>query len=365
MPTTTTAPTANLPAALQSDGRLFAATRNLKLYFKRTILVLLVASLSMGGWLGYKLYSDTAKITGNKNPLALLSAFTPTTLKQTNGRINILLAGYSDDDAGHEGAELTDSIMILSINPTTQAATVISVPRDLYVSIPGYGYSKINAAYEYGANENFSQTGYAAGGMGLLEQTITQDFGVQFNYEALINYTAFKAAVNAVQGVTVTINSSDARGLYDPNTNLDLADGSVQLSGDQALNLARARGEGYGSYGFTNADFDRTAHQQAILLALKDKLSQSNVIANPLTVGKIADAIGNNVKTDMSLGEMETLYTRIKGIPDANIKTVTLNNYEGQNLLSSYTTDDGQAALIPAAGLDDFTQIITATQALL
>jgi LCP family protein required for cell wall assembly len=188
---------------------------------KRAAALVILIALVAGSWLGWKIYHDAAKLTGDKNPLQLLSAFTPAALKQTDGRTNILLAGYSADDAGHQGADLTDSIMILSINQADKSAVVISVPRDLYVDIPGYGYSKINAAYEYGQSENFSAAGYPDGGMGLLEQTLTQDFGVQFNYYSLINYSAFEDAVNAVGGVTVNIQSSDPRGLYDPNTGLD------------------------------------------------------------------------------------------------------------------------------------------------
>ena len=330
------------------------ATRrfNIGKIIKRAFTSLFVAMLIGGGILGWKLYSDASKVTGNKNPLALLASFTPSELKTNNGRVNILLAGYSADDSGHNGAELTDSIMIVSIDPTNQKATVISVPRDLYVNIPGYGYAKINEAYE-------------DGGMALLKKTVTQSFGVDFGYYALINYSAFKDTVNAVGGITTTINSSNANGLYDPNTNLDLPNGAVSLNGDQALSLARARGEGYGSYGFTSGDFDRTQHQQALLVALKDKLSTTSVISNPLKIGKLADAIGNNVKTDMTIGEMETLYTKVKNIQDTSIQPVTLNDYNGTNYLSYYTTRSGQSALIPAAGIDDFSDIQALVNSLL
>lgn len=327
-------------------------TSGIKRAVKRLFTLLFAAALFAGGFLGWKFYQDASKVTGNKNPIALLASFTPTNLKTTNGRVNILLAGYSTDDSGHQGASLTDSIMIVSINPTDKSAVLISVPRDLYVNIPGYGYAKINEAYE-------------DGGMNLLEKTVTQSFGVQFGYYALINYTAFKDTVNAVGGVNLTVNSSDSRGLYDPNTNLNLSNGTVSLSGDQALSLARARGEGYGSYGFTSGDFDRTEHQQELLVALKDKLSSASVISNPLKVGKLADAIGNNVKTDMTIGEMETLYTKVKGISDDSIQTVTLNDYNGTNYLSYYTTTSGQSALIPTAGIDDFSDIQSLISSLL
>jgi LCP family protein required for cell wall assembly len=338
---------------------------NIRPWLKRTALVLLAVLLLGGGFLGWKAYGTASKISGSKNPLAVLSSFTPTTLKETNGRINILAAGYSADDSGHAGAALTDSIMIVSINPTDKSIVIISVPRDLYVNIPGIGYSKINAAYEYGEADDFSESGYARGGMGLLEKVVQQNFGVQSNYYALINYTAFKDAVDAVGGVSVNIQSSNAAGLYDPNTGLNLPNGQATLDGNTALALARARGDSYDAYGFPNSDFDRTVHQQQILIALKDKVASAGVISNPLKIGKLADALGDNVKTDLTIGDMETLYTKTKGISDSNIISVTLNNYNGTRYLSDYTTASGQSALIPSEGIDDYTGIQGLVQSLL
>lgn len=332
---------------------------------KTVALSVLALMLAVGGWFGYRFYNDAAKLTGQSNPIKLVKSFTPSTLKETNGRINVLLAGYSADDSGHAGAELTDSIMILSINPTTKQAEIISVPRDLYVDIPGYGYSKINAAYEYGESENFSETGYASGGMGLLEKVIETNLGVHSNYYALINYTAFKDAVNAVGGVTVNINSTDSRGLYDSNTGIKLSNGSNTLDGTEALALARSRGDGTYEYGFPQGDFNRTQNQQLILMALKDKLSDTSIIANPFKIGSLADALGDNVKTDMTIGEIETFYQKVKGISDSDMNTVTLNSVNGQNLLTDYTTSSGQSALIPKAGVDDFSAIQSAVSELL
>ena len=320
-----------------------------KRIIKRLFLMVLLVGIGIGGWLGWKFYQDTSRLTGNRNPLSWLGSLAPTPLKTSNGRVNILLAGYSNDDPGHSGANLTDSIMIVSIDPANHTAVVISVPRDLWVTIPGYGYSKINAAYEYGeANGD---------GMGLLEKTVSQDFGVEFDYYALINYSAFRDAVNAVGGVTVTIGSPNPNGLYDPNANLRLPNGPVNLDGQTALNLARARGEGNGSYGFVRGDFDRTTHQQQLLVALKDKAASASVLANPFKVSSLADALGKNIKTDMSLGEMQTLVSKTKSINDSNITSVTLNNVNGHSLLASYYTYNGQSALIPADGITNYKSI--------
>jgi LCP family protein required for cell wall assembly len=208
--------------------------------------------------------------------------------------------------------------------------------------------------------------------MGLLQKTIAQHFGIKFHYYALVNYAALKEAVNAVGGIQVTIASSDPRGLYDPSPDLannrkplvDLPNGTVTLDGAQALGLARARGNARGSYGFGSSDFARTEHQRQILIGLKDKASSAGTLANPLKLGQLFDSMGNNVETDFEAGEVRRLYDLMKEIPSNRIKSVSLNEANGKNLLESYRTRSGQSALIPAAGIDDYTEIQTYLQAL-
>ncbi len=344
------------PDIPEEKPKRFARTRKV---IKRTLLTLLVITFIAGGWFGWKLYRDTSQLTGNNNPLQLVSALWPKAPTESDGRINILLTGFSVDDPGHSGAELTDSIMILSIDPNTKKAVTLSIPRDLYVNIPNHGYGKINAAYEYGKADGFSEIGYDKGGMGMLEKIIDQNFGITTNYYALINYTAFRDMVNAVGGVSLNIHSDngDPRGVYDPYTNLKFTNGIHQLDGQQALNLARSRGDGPGSYGIALSDYTRTQHQRELLLAVKDKVGTGSLWLNPLKVIRLADAMGANVKTNFKLNEMAGLYNVMRKIPNKDIASIGLNNYKGKNLLGSYTTGSGQSALIPAAGVDDYSQI--------
>ena len=326
---------------------------------KRIVLLILLVLFIFGGIFAWEFYKTASKLTNEHNPISLIASLWPRTPAETNGRINILLAGYSVDDPNHGGAQLTDSIMIVSINPKSKTSSLISVPRDLWVNIPGYGYGKINAAYENGLN--FNQVGYFPGGMGLLEKIVGQDFGVKFNYYALIDYTAIRDAVNAVGGITVDINSPDPRGIYDPYTHLKLPNGENQLNGQMALDLARTRGYGPGSYGIPNSDFTRTQYQQKELVALKDKVAKASSIFNPLTVVRLANAVGNNVTTNLKIGQMEWLYSRVKSITNGGIKEVTLDNYNGQNLLSNYPSQR-TSALMPAAGLNNYSAIQSAVR---
>jgi LCP family protein required for cell wall assembly len=226
------------------------------------------------------------------------------------------------------------------------------------------GHEKINQAYVTGEDENFDESGYPKGGMGQLEQVVSQDLNIPIDYYALIDYNALKQAVNAVGGIDVTIKSDDPRGLYDPNIDwstggplVKLSNGTHHLNGQQALDLARARGDSYNSYGFSGSDFTRTQHQRDMLVALKSKTVSAGTISNPAKLTKLSDAIGNNVKTDFSLPEVHRLYDLTKDIGGGNIKSLSLNDDNGKNLLMSYQTPNGQSALIPAAGLDNWYDI--------
>lgn len=336
--------------------------RSWKKIFKRTFLTLLTLAIIGGGWVGWKFASNSAKVFGWNN---LFGWFHSTKLDgEDQGRVTILMAGNSADDPGHGGGKLTDSIMLVSMDTKTNKAFLLSIPRDLYVNIPNHGYAKINETYQDGEADNFSESGYATGGMGLLEKVIAENFGVTSNYYALVNYAALRDAVNAVGGVQINVQSSNPNGLYDPSRDLttgqalvNLTNGEHTLNGQQALNLARARGDSYGAYGFPRGDFDRTDHQRQILIGLKDKASGLSTLSNPLKLGELFDSFGNNVKTDLSLSQARRAYTLVKKIPSNDIASAALNDGQGRTLLKSYTTPYGQSALIPAAGVDDYSDI--------
>jgi len=331
------------------------------------LLLILAFFIFVGSWDAINLSRASKKMFGSGNLFGLISS---NGLKaDSSGRVNILLVGYSVDDPGHPGATLTDSILLLSLKGSNHTGYMLSIPRDLYVNIPGNGYAKINEAYQDGNQQNFSESGLPPGGMGLLEKIIDNDFQVSIGYYALVNYAAVRDTVNALGGITVNIQSSDPRGLYDPNISpvdggpLRLANGPQTLDGQTALNLTRARGDAYNSYGFAQADFDRTTHQRQVLVAIKSKVN-NKLVLNPLKNGRIFSALGNNVKTDMSLGDVRPLYGLVRSVPDAQLQSLSLRDLGGKNFLTSYTTDSGESALIPIAGLSDYGDIDAAISSL-
>lgn len=329
--------------------------------FKRLAIVTAVLALLVGGWVGGKFLYNAHKLFGGN----IFSILRSTKLEgEDQGRVNILLAGNSSDDVGHSGASLTDSIMVISIDTKNNKAFMLSIPRDLWIEVSGDGHQKINGAYVTGEANEFEENGYPKGGMGQLEQVVEEITGLKMHYFALVNYNALKQAVDAVGGVDFVVKSEDPRGLYDPNIDWEtrgplvkLTNGKHHLDGREALDLARARGDAYNSYGFAGSDFARTEHQRQLLVALKTKAVSAGTLSNPAKLGSLFDAIGNNVKTDFKLDEVRRLYDLTKEIGGGNIQSLSLNEADGKNLLMSYATSNGQSALAPAAGVDDYSDI--------
>ncbi|MGH7234606.1 MAG: LCP family protein, partial [Candidatus Saccharimonadales bacterium] len=142
---------------------------------KYSIIVLVIAIVGLSAWFGSSIVGSIDKaFHGNvfSDVHALISG---STLNESNGRINILLAGDSVDDPNHGGALLADSIMVISYDPSTKNGFLLSIPRDLWVNIPSLGHQKINAANTV---TNFSEAGYPSGGIGQLQQIVQTDLGI-------------------------------------------------------------------------------------------------------------------------------------------------------------------------------------------
>jgi LCP family protein required for cell wall assembly len=197
--------------------------------------------------------------------------------------------------------------------------------------------------------------------MGQLQQIVQNDLGIPIDYYALINYAAFQDAVNAVDGITIDIQSPDPRGIYDSYTHLKLPNGEVTLNGQEALNLARARGDvpaGDITYGIPNSDYTRTMYQREMLVALAAKGKTLGVITNPVKISSLFSAIGNNVQTNLNLQDVLRLVQLTKGITPS-----TLGSYEYSASLTGATNPllvgyldpaSGQDALIPSAGIGNY-----------
>ncbi|MGH7237987.1 MAG: LCP family protein, partial [Candidatus Saccharimonadales bacterium] len=353
-------PTAALGEMAPHVPRHFWQTPGFKKWRKRMILTIIALIIALVIFVGWKFYANISRLFGGN----IFGLFSTQKLRgEDSGHVNILIAGYSADDPGHQGADLTDSIMLVSINPDNHTAFMVSIPRDLWVNIPGVGYAKINQAYETGAGNG----GNTKAGMAELEHVVSNDFGLPVDYYALVNYQAIKDAVNAVGGIDVIIHGTDgAPGIYDPDIDYatghvlaDYSNGVHHLDGEQALDLARARGDAYGSYGLAGGDFDRTMYQRQMLITLAHKATSASTLANPFTLSNLLDAVGNNVKTDFTTPEIHRLYDLLKSTNASSVQSYGLNNTNGQGkaLVEGFMTYGGESAQKPTAGIGNYHQI--------
>ena len=254
--------------------------------------------------------------------------------KQNLQRINIMIYGYGGD--GHDGAYLSDSIMMVSIQPQVNGppqVAEISIPRDWYVPNQLAGgkvdYGRINQAYSDGMNGEGTVAASAvnAGGS-VADATMTHLFGVTIGHFAGIDFAAFKAAVDSVGGVDVVVPNTFTDTQY-PHGECDQGDcaymtvhfnaGPQHMNGTTALEFARSR---HGDNG-EGSDFARSRRQQLILAALKTKAESVGGIGN---LPGLISSLGDNVLTDLTIGDMESLYGLVKDVNTKNVEHVSIDD---------------------------------------
>lgn len=263
-------------------------------------------------------------------------------LKQDkNGRSNFLIFGNSEDEIGHGGAMLADSIMVLSVNQNKKDAKMFSVPRDLWIKYQeacSVGYKgKINAVYMCGLEKYNNDREKAAE---LFREEVKKITGVEVQYYVMTDWTAVREVTDALGGITVKPYSDDPRGLYDVATGLNLSNSNHHLNGEQALALARSRNS-HGGYGLSKSNFDREKNQQLILAAMKEKALSAGVLSNPDKVFKMMDSLDKNIKTNVSMAEIRTVLDIANGMK-GQIKSIQTDNlYKTGNI-------QGASVVIPA-----------------
>ena len=332
---------------------------------KRFILFIIFICIVIAGYVGIKALIASSNIFGG-NLFDILSQ--PQILKSdANGRSNIVIFGTSEDDTHeHDGANLTDSIMMMSIDQNKKQVVISSVPRDLWVNYEDsceFGNSgKINVTYMCGAGSS-DVTEHSDAGSKALMRKVGEFYGLEMQYYVHVNYSALQQAVDAVGGVDIVIESSDPRGILDRNFDWECnykcyyvkyPNGPAHLDGKHALMLARARNDA-GGYGLAGGNFDRERNQQKILIALRGKAANAGTLANPVAATKLIDSIGENVRTNFEAGEIKTLIGLAKDTKEKNIERVDLNSEEGSLLTTG--AYNGQSIVRPVAGLTDYSEI--------
>ncbi len=178
-------------------------------------------------------------------------------VEQPAGTVNILLLGM--DRLAGQGVARTDVMVVASIFPDVPAVNLLSIPRDYYAWIPGWGLDKINTAYV-----RAERVGFPGGGPALAKATVEYNFGVPIHYYAMVDFSSYRTIVDAVGGVDIIVecpfhdtypDAESATG----QTDIDLEPG-LHLDGKHALWYVRSR--------WNTSDFDRHRRQQQVLMAI-------------------------------------------------------------------------------------------------
>jgi LCP family protein required for cell wall assembly len=227
---------------------------------------------------------------------------------------------YSTGPASSIGGQRSDTIMVLHVPGNGGRAVLISLPRDSYVQIPGYGYNKLNAAYSFG-------------GPKLLAQTVQNFTGLRIDHYMGIGFGGFVNVVNSVGGVTMCL----PKGIHDKASGLNLKAGCQVLSGGQALSYVRDR------HSFLNQDLQRVQDQRLFVKALLSKLTSTGTILNPFASVPAAFGTARNLTVDSGTHLYQLLQIAF-ALRNPLTTTAPIAN-------PNYVTNAGDAVLLDAAAM--------------
>ncbi len=243
------------------------------------------------------------------------------TLASSSDRTNLLLLGRGGE--GHIGADLTDSIIVISFHHPTKKVSILSLPRDIWVDSMK---AKINTAYYYG-----KQKKPAGGGLILAKSSVSEIIGLPIHYAFVLDFEGFKQAIDLVGGIDVQIERTfddfkypvpgkeDALPESDRYQFLHFDAGPNHMDGETALRFVRSRM----AEGEEGTDFARSARQQKVILAFKDKLLSSKTLLSPQRLADLFNLYRQYIDTDITNNEYAA-FTRLVLAKDLSIKNVPL-----------------------------------------
>jgi LCP family protein required for cell wall assembly len=249
---------------------------------------------------------------------------------QDNGRLNILLLGIDQRPGQSPGKTRTDTMIVMTLDPATQTAGMLSIPRDLYVPLPGRGQGRINTAH-------------VVGGPTYAMKTVTANFGIPIQHYVRVNFNALTTLVDLVDGIDVYVDQDindrtypDMKSGYSPFV---ITKGWHHMDGNTALKYARTR---HGS-----SDFSRIRRQQQIIMALRDRVLSTDALPKLLSnAPQILSTLSGSVATDLSLPEMIRIILLAKDLSEDKITRVVVD----ETSVRGWTTPQGAEVLIPNRG---------------
>ena len=298
---------------------------------------ILVSSKSSSEWFKNTFFSGLSHLV--INPSTQLEG-------EENDRINILLLGMGGEN--HDGGNLTDTIILLSLKPSTKQAAMISVPRDMVAPDKNGNWRKVNSVNAYAEKEEEGSGGKA------ICDTLSTLLDEPIPYYIRADFEGFVNIIDEVGGVDVYVENTfddytypisgreDAADYYSRFQHLHFDKGWQKMDGATALKYARSRH----SLGVEGSDFARAKRQQIVLEAAKDKVLSRNTLTNPATLTKIIGQLESHIGTNLQISEMIKLWNMFKDIQKAQITNKVLDN-SVSGLLMDGRGDGGAYILLP------------------
>ena len=360
---------------------------------KRFLIVFVVLLIVAGGGIFLYLNDFVSQITDGGGILGLLLSDPDTPLeKDENGRSNILIFGTEgwsmDHPEQYDGGDLTDSMMLISVNQDTGDAKAISLPRDLKTTTCTSS-GKLNEVYYCNYSEVYTKIAagqkvsneerqeYERKAATELAKKFEEILGIKVHYRVHVNWQAVVQVIDAIGGVDVvfvygdqkwdgnetTIEVSDERGIADmrydySGYNFEYQTGKAyHLGGQEALAVARAR-NAFGGYGASGGNFSREYFQQRIIEAMVKKARASQITSDLVKALKIKEAVGKNFRTNFKDTEIKTLLKLADSDILTRMETISLYNADegGQSLLTMGMIN-GISYVYPAEGVGQYSQI--------
>ena len=230
-------------------------------------------------------------------------------------RVTIMVVGLDYRDwLANQGAPRSDTMILLTIDPVKKTAAMVSVPRDMWVNIPGFGNDKINAAYADG--EAYKLPG---GGPALAMKTVESFLGVDIQYYVQVDFQTFEKLIDTIGGIDLNVPATITVDPLGPHNTATLQPGMQHLDGPLALAYARMRHT-------ANDDMDRAGRQQQVILAIRDKVLSGGNFASLVTQAPtIYTELSSGIQTDLSLEDALRLAVLAKDIPAENIQKYTID----------------------------------------
>ena len=277
---------------------------------------------------------DPTVLPGEPTPTAAVSLDNPVMPEAWDGktRVNLLVMGL-DARTIDANVVLTDTMILFTLDPVSNTAGMISIPRDLWVKIPGGNYAKINTAYSVG--ENYQLPG---GGPALAAKTVENLLGVPVHYYAQVDFEAFIDFIDLIDGVKITPTESVQLNIINTKFSQWIEPGiTVTLPGELALAYVRYRDQDGG-------DIARSQRQQQVILAIRDRILDFNMLPSLIQrAPQIYESLSRGIHTNLSLQQMIQLGIKVlNDVPRENIVHAAIG---WQQVTSGFT--DGQAILRP------------------